>query len=289
MEDTVLYSSCYDANTGFFETILTSDDVIISDELNHASIIDGIRLCKAHRMIYRNNDMSHLKQCLEQAGDYRIKLIATDGVFSMAGSLANLKDICELADTYGALVMVDDSHGTGVIGKTGRGSIEVQDVLGRVDIVTGTFGKALGGATGGFVSTRKEIASLLRQKSRPYLFSNTMSPVQVSASIKALEMLDESAELLDRLNRNTRLFRDSMTKAGFAIPDGIHPIVPIMYGEAQRAGRTAEALLEEGIYVIAFSYPVVPRGAARIRVQLSAAHTEEHIHKAVQAFKRMKN
>ena len=207
----------------------------------------------------------------------------------MDGSLANLNGLCDLAETYGALVMVDDSHGTGVIGKTGRGSLEVQDVIGRVDIVTGTFGKALGGATGGFVSTRKEIAGLLRQKSRPYLFSNTMSPVQVSASIKALEMINKSTILLDRLNRNTRLFRDSMRTAGFDIQDGIHPIVPIMYGEAQRAGRTAEALLEEGIYVIAFSYPVVPRGAARIRVQLSAAHTEEQIDKAVQAFKRMKN
>jgi len=289
MEETVLYSSCFDANTGLFETILTGDDVVISDELNHASIIDGIRLCKAHRMIYRNNDMNHLKQCLEQAGDFRIKLIATDGVFSMDGSLANLKDLCDLADTYEALVMVDDSHGTGVIGKTGRGSLEVQDVIGRIDIVTGTFGKALGGATGGFVTTRKEIATLLRQKSRPYLFSNTMSPVQVSASIKALEMINESTELLDRLNRNTCLFSDSMRKAGFTLPDGIHPIVPIMYGEAQRASRTAKALLEEGIYVIAFSYPVVPRGAARIRVQISAAHTEEQIDKAVQSFKRMKN
>ncbi len=284
LEDTVLYGSCFDANGGLFETILSSEDVVISDELNHASIIDGVRLCKAKRMIYKNNDMEQLEQCLKNVQDSRIKLIATDGVFSMDGIVANLKGICNLADQYGVLVMVDDSHATGVLGKNGRGSHEFNEVMGRVDIITGTFGKALGGATGGFTCTRKEIAQLLRQKSRPYLFSNTLAPIVVATSIKALEVLQDSSELIERLYRNAQLFRDGMRAAGFDVPSGEHPIVPIMYGDAKLASTTANMLLDEGIYVIAFSYPVVPYGKARIRIQLSAAHTEDHINHAIQAF-----
>lgn len=288
-EETVLYSSCFDANGGLFETLLNEQDVVISDELNHASIIDGVRLCKARRMIYKNNDMNQLESCLKEADGARIRMIATDGVFSMDGIVANLKDICGLADRYGALVMVDDSHATGVIGDTGRGSTEVNGVLGRVDIITGTFGKALGGASGGFTCTRKGIARLLRQKSRPYLFSNTLCPVITATSIRALEIISQSPALIQRLGSNTRLFRKSMTAAGFQPTGKDHPIVPIMYGDAKLAKQTAEALLQEGIYVIAFSFPVVPRDKARIRVQLTAAHTEEQIKKAVEAFKTIRD
>ena len=284
LDDAVLYSSCFDANGGLFETILTGEDVVISDALNHASIIDGIRLCKAKRMIYGNSDMEQLEQRLKESENARIKLIATDGVFSMDGIVANLKGICDLAERYGALVMVDDSHATGVIGKTGRGSHEVNDVIGRIDIITGTFGKALGGASGGFTAARKEIADLLRQKSRPYLFSNTLSPVITATTLKAFEILKESPGLLTKLKNNTDYFRKGMREAGFDVPDGEHPIVPVMFGDAKLAVRTAELMLAEGIYVIAFSYPVVPRGKARIRLQLSAVHTEEQIEKAVRGF-----
>ncbi|MFA6470574.1 MAG: glycine C-acetyltransferase [Candidatus Latescibacterota bacterium] len=283
-EETVLYSSCFDANGGLFETLLNEQDVVISDELNHASIIDGVRLCKARRMIYKNNDMNQLESRLKEAAGARIRMIATDGVFSMDGIVANLKDICGLADRYGALVMVDDSHAAGVIGETGRGSAEANGVLGRVDIITGTFGKALGGASGGFTSTRKGIARLLRQKSRPYLFSNTLCPVVTAASLRAIEIINRSPELIQRLDSNSRLFRTGMTAAGFRPSGEDHPIVPVMYGNAKLAKQTAEALLLEGIYVIAFSFPVVPRDKARIRVQLTAAHTVEQIKKAVEAF-----
>jgi glycine C-acetyltransferase len=289
LDDCVLYSSCFDANGGLFEALLDDRDVVISDALNHASIIDGVRLCKAGRMIYPNNDLGELESCLKKASGARIKLIATDGVFSMDGIVADLRGICDLAGRHGALVMVDDSHATGVVGKTGRGSPEVNGVIGRVDIVTGTLGKALGGASGGFTCARKEIAALLRQKSRPYLFSNTLAPVIASTTIRALELVLESPELLEKLNHNTQLFRKSMQAAGFSIPGGYHPIVPIMYGDAKLAAATAEALLAQGIYVTAFSYPVVPRGKARIRVQLSAAHEESHIKRAVEAFQKARD
>lgn len=289
MEDTVLYSSCFDANGGLFETILGEEDAVISDELNHASIIDGVRLCKARRLVYHNNDMEHLESRLREAKDARLRLIATDGVFSMDGIVANLRGICDLAERYDALVMVDDSHATGVLGKTGRGSTEACGVMGRVDIVTGTFGKALGGASGGFTATRKPIAELLRQKSRPYLFSNTLCPVITATTIRALELVRESSALKDRLDRNLRLFREGMRNAGFDLPEREHPIVPVMYGDARLAKETADALLREGIYVIAFSYPVVPRDRARIRVQLSAAHTEEQIDRAVRAFAKVRD
>ena len=288
MEDAVLYSSCFDANTGLFETILTAEDAIISDELNHASIIDGIRLCKARRMVYRNNDMDHLEQCLKEARDSRIKLIATDGVFSMDGIIADLSGICSLAEKYGALVMVDDSHATGVIGTTGHGTPEACGVIGRIDIITGTFGKALGGASGGFTATRKDIADLLRQKSRPYLFSNTLCPTIAATTLRALQLLTRSSAVLNRLALNTRLFKEGMRSAGFAVNEGEHPIVPVMYGDAKLASQTADALLDEGIYVIAFSYPVVPKDRARIRVQLSAAHTEDQIKRAIDAFVRVR-
>lgn len=284
LEDTVLYSSCFDANGGLFETILGENDAVISDELNHASIIDGVRLCKARRLVYRNNDLDHLESCLREASGARLRLIATDGVFSMDGIIANLRGICDLADRYNALVMVDDSHATGVLGATGRGSAEACGVTGRVDIITGTFGKALGGASGGFTATRKPIADLLRQKSRPYLFSNTLCPVITATTIRALELIGESPALKNRLDHNRRLFRDGMRAAGFDLPEREHPIVPVMYGDARIAKETADALLREGIYVIAFSYPVVPRDRARIRVQLSAAHTGEQIGRAVRAF-----
>ncbi|MCE5249181.1 glycine C-acetyltransferase [bacterium] len=283
-EDAVLYSSCFDANTGLFETVLSADDAVISDELNHASIIDGVRLCKAKRFVYRNNDMNNLEQCLRDASGCRIRLIATDGVFSMDGIVADLKGICELAEKYGALVMVDDSHATGVIGENGRGAPEACGVSGRIDIITGTFGKALGGASGGFTATRREIAQLLRQRSRPYLFSNTLCPAIAATTLTAIELLSESSELRDRLARNTALFRNGMSEAGFTVRGETHPIVPIMYGDAVLASRTAEALLGEGIYVIAFSYPVVPKDKARIRVQLSAAHSEEQVRQAIDAF-----
>jgi glycine C-acetyltransferase len=289
MEDAVLYSSCFDANTGLFETLLSAEDAIISDELNHASIIDGIRLCKARRLVYRNSDMDDLERRLREAADFRLRLIATDGVFSMDGIVANLAGVCALAEKYGAMVMVDDSHATGAIGATGRGTLEYCGVAGRVDIVTGTFGKALGGASGGFTAARRDIADLLRQRSRPYLFSNTLCPMIAATSLRALELVAGSADLRDRLARNTARFRNGMRGAGFAVPEGDHPIVPIMLGDAVLASKTAELLLEDGIYVIAFSHPVVPKDKARIRVQLSAAHTEEHISRAIDAFVKARN
>ena len=287
-EASILYTSCFDANGGLFETLLTSEDCIISDALNHASIIDGIRLCKAKRMRYKNSDMQDLEQCLQVARSSRFRLIATDGVFSMDGSIADLKGICDLADRYDALVMVDDSHSVGVLGRTGRGTHEHCGVLGRVDIITGTLGKALGGASGGYTSGRKEIIDLLRQRSRPYLFSNTVAPAIVTASLKGLDILMQSADLRDKLEENTRYFRDRMTDNGFDIKPGDHPIVPIMLGDAILAQRMAARLLEKGIYVIGFSYPVVPRGEARIRVQLSAAHSRADLDYALAMFKEVK-
>jgi glycine C-acetyltransferase len=283
-EDTILYSSCFDANTGFFETLFGPEDAILSDELNHASIIDGVRLCKAQRFRYRNGDMADLEAKLQEARSARFRVIATDGVFSMDGVIAKLPDICELADRYDALVMVDDSHGVGVLGRWGRGSHEYHDVMGRVDVITGTLGKALGGASGGYTSGRSEIIQMLRQRSRPYLFSNTVAPPILGAALKALEILSRSTELRDRLAANTRLFRQGMAERGFHILPGEHPIVPIMLGDAGLANRMAEALLERGIYVIGFSYPVVPQGKARIRVQISAAHTEDDLYFAMEAF-----
>jgi glycine C-acetyltransferase len=283
-DDTILYSSCFDANTGLFETLLGSEDAVISDELNHASIIDGIRLSKASRFRYKNNDMADLKNRLKDARDARFRLIATDGAFSMDGVIANLKGICDLADRYDALVMVDDSHSTGFIGRTGRGTPEYHGVRDRVDIITSTFGKALGGASGGFTSGRKEIIDILRQRSRPYLFSNTLAPGVAAAVFVALETLGASTELRDRLERNTTYFRDGLTKTGFKINPGDHPIVPIMLGDAKVAVEMADRMLAEGIYVIAFSYPVVPRGKARIRVQVSAALTVADLDAAIAAF-----
>jgi len=285
-DDTILYTSCFDANAGLFETILGPDDAIISDALNHASIIDGVRLCKAKRFRFAHMDMADLEVKLQEAKDAQCKkvMIATDGVFSMDGDIAPLGAICDLADQYGALVMVDDSHASGFTGKTGRGSIEHCGVMGRVDVVTSTLGKALGGASGGFTSGRKEIVELLRQRSRPYLFSNTVAPAIVGAAIKAFEMLSATTERRDRLEENTMHFREAMTAAGFAIRPGVHPIVPIMLGEARLAATMADALLARGIYVIGFSFPVVPKGQARIRVQLSAGHTSEQIDRAVAAF-----
>lgn len=285
-EDTILYTSCFDANAGLFETILGPEDAIISDALNHASIIDGIRLCKAKRMRFAHMDMEDLEAKLKEAqaaGCPKI-MIATDGVFSMDGDIAPLEAICDLAEQYGAMVMVDDSHATGFTGKTGRGSIEHCGVMGRVDVVTSTLGKALGGASGGFTSGRQEIIDMLRQRSRPYLFSNTVAPAIVGAAIKAFEMLSATTERRDRLEANTAYFRAAMTAAGFDIRPGVHPIVPIMLGEARLAATMADAMLARGIYVIGFSYPVVPKGQARIRVQLSAAHSTEDIDAAVAAF-----
>ncbi len=283
-DDTILYSSCFDANAGLFETLLGPEDAVISDELNHASIIDGIRLCKAARYRYKNNDMTDLETKLKEAQDARFRLIATDGSFSMDGIVADLKGVCDLADRYDALVMVDDSHSTGFIGKTGRGTPEYHGVMERVDIITSTFGKALGGASGGFTSGRQEIIDMLRQRSRPYLFSNTLAPGVAAAVFKALETLSASTELRDRLERNTTYFREGMTKAGFKINPGGHPIVPIMLGDAKVAVQMADAMLAEGIYVIAFSYPVVPKGKARIRVQISAALTTAELDTAIAAF-----
>jgi len=283
-EDTILYSSCFDANTGLFETLLGPEDAVISDELNHASIIDGIRLCKAQRYRYKNNDMSDLEVKLKEARGARFRLIATDGSFSMDGIVADLKGICDLADRYEALVMVDDSHSTGFIGKTGRGTPEYHGVMDRVDIITSTFGKALGGASGGFTTGRQEIIDILRQRSRPYLFSNTLAPGVAAAVFKALETLSSSTELRDRLARNTAYFRDGMTKAGFKINPGEHPIVPIMLGDAKVAVEMADGMLAEGVYVIAFSYPVVPKDKARIRVQISAALTIAELDTAIAAF-----
>ncbi|MFN7561089.1 MAG: glycine C-acetyltransferase [Prosthecobacter sp.] len=285
-EDTILYGSCFDANGGLFETLLGPEDAVISDELNHASIIDGIRLCKARRYRYKNADLADLEAQLIAATEAgaRFKLIATDGVFSMDGSIAPLKAICDLADRHDALVMVDDSHAVGFMGSTGRGTHEHSGVLGRIDILTGTLGKALGGASGGYTSGRKEIIELLRQRSRPYLFSNTLCPSIAGASLEALRLLKSSTQLRDRLEENTRFFRRAMTDAGFDLLPGEHPIVPIMLGDAALASRFADAMLERGVYVIGFSYPVVPQGKARIRTQISAAHSREDLEKAVSAF-----
>ncbi len=286
-DDTILYSSCFDANGGLFETLLDENCAVLSDSLNHASIIDGIRLSKAQRYRFAHNNLTELEQTLKDTQNCKIRMIATDGVFSMDGEIAQLKQICDLADRYHALVMVDDSHGTGILGKTGRGSIEHCGVMGRVDIITSTLGKALGGATGGFTSGRQAIINLLRQRSRPYLFSNSVAPVVVYTSLKVLDMIGETVELRDRLRKNTRYFREQMTAAGFQITPGIHPIVPIMLYEADLAQDMARDLLAEGIYVIGFSYPVVPLGQARIRVQISAAHTKEHLDKCIAAFTRV--
>lgn len=284
MEDCILYAAAFDANGGLFEPLLGEEDAIISDELNHASIIDGIRLCKAQRFRYRHNDMNDLETQLQKAAGARRKLIATDGAFSMDGTIAQLDKICELADRYDAMVMIDECHATGFLGATGRGTHEYRDVMNRVDIVTGTYGKALGGASGGFTAARKEIVDILRQRSRPYLFSNTLAPAIVGASIKVLDMLASSTALRDKLERNTKYFREAMTAAGFDILPGEHPIVPIMLYDAPLAQEFAARLLEEGIYVIGFFYPVVPKGKARIRVQLSAAHEQAHLEQAVAAF-----
>ena len=287
-EDTILYTSCFDANGGLFETLLTAEDAVLSDELNHASIIDGIRLCKAQRYRYKNNDMADLESKLQEAQSARFRLIATDGVFSMDGYIANLPAICDLAERYDALVMVDDSHAVGFMGRRGRGTHEYHNVMDRVDIITGTLGKALGGASGGYTSARKEIVELLRQRSRPYLFSNSVAPPIVAASIRAIELLSESTELRDRLESNTRFFREALQEVGFEILPGEHPIVPIMLGEASLATRMADALLAKGIYVIGFSYPVVPKGKARIRVQVSAAHTRDDLEFAIDKFREVK-
>ncbi len=283
-EDTILYSSCFDANGGLFETLLTAEDAIISDSLNHASIIDGIRLCKAQRFRYKNRDMGDLEEKLKESNNTRMRLIATDGVFSMDGTIAPLKEICDLADKYDAAVMVDDSHAVGFMGTHGRGTHEYCEVMDRIDIITGTFGKALGGASGGFTSGRREVIELLRQRSRPYLFSNSLAPVIADVTLAVLNRLTKSTELRDKLAANTARFREKMQANGFDIPDGDHPIVPIMLGDARLATTMADMLLDEGIYVIGFSYPVVPEGKARIRVQISAAHSEQDIDKAVNAF-----
>ena len=283
-EDTILYGSCFDANGGLFETLLGAEDAIISDELNHASIIDGVRLAKARCLRYRNNNMPELQQKLEESAGARYRLIATDGVFSMDGYVANLQAICDLADKHKAVVMVDDSHAVGFMGKTGRGSAELAGVMGRVDIITGTLGKALGGAMGGYTSGRKEIIALLRQKSRPYLFSNSLPPAIAAASVAALDLLSTSADLRDKLHSNTRLFRALMTGLGFDILPGEHPIVPVMFGDEALAASFAERMLAKGVFVIAFSYPVVPQGKARIRTQVSAAHSEQDLEFAARCF-----
>lgn len=289
MEDTILYNSCWDANGGLFETILGSEDAIISDELNHASIIDGIRLCKAKRLRYRNNDMLDLRAKLEEAKGSRFKLIATDGVFSMDGTIADLASICDLADEYDAMVMVDDSHAVGFVGKTGRGSHEHCGVMDRIDILTGTLGKALGGASGGYTSGKSELVELLRQRSRTYLFSNTVAPPIVAGTLKSLDLLEQSTDLRDRLDNNTQFFRRVMLERGLNILPGTHPIVPVMIGEASKAAEVAKAMLDDGIYVIAFSYPVVPQGKARIRTQVSAAHSEEQLLATADSFAKRMN
>ncbi|GFE26595.1 MULTISPECIES: glycine C-acetyltransferase [Streptomyces] len=283
-EDTILYSSCFDANGGVFETLLGPDDAVISDALNHASIIDGIRLCKARRFRYANRDLADLERQLKEAGSAGRKLVVTDGVFSMDGYVAPLREICDLADQYGAMVMVDDSHAVGFVGPGGRGTPELHGVMDRVDIITGTLGKALGGASGGYVAARAEIVALLRQRSRPYLFSNSLAPVIAAASLKVLDLLESAGDLRERLHANTALFRSRMTEEGFDILPGDHAIAPVMIGDAAEAARMAELLLERGVYVIGFSYPVVPQGQARIRVQLSAAHSTEDVNRAVDAF-----
>lgn len=287
-EDTILYSSCFDANGGLFETLLGPEDAIISDELNHASIIDGVRLCKAQRYRYKNNDMLDLEAKLQESSSARFRMIATDGVFSMDGYIANLPAICDLAEKHHALVMVDDSHAVGFMGRHGRGTHDYHGVMGRIDILTGTLGKALGGASGGYTSGRKEIIDLLRQRSRPYLFSNTLAPTIAGASLKVLEMLKASTELRDKLESNTLLFREGMAKLGFTILPGTHPIVPVMLGDAALARRFADAMLTKGVYVIGFSYPVVPQGKARIRTQISAAHSREELSFAVEKFAEVK-
>jgi len=288
MEDTILYGSCFDANGGLFETLLGAEDAVISDELNHASIIDGIRLCKAQRFRYRNNNMADLEAKLIEAQGARTRLIATDGVFSMDGTIADLPGICALAERYDALVMVDDSHAVGFLGEQGRGTPEFHGVTGRVDILTGTLGKALGGASGGYTSARREIVDLLRQRSRPYLFSNTLAPTIAATSLKVLEMLSESTSLRDTLEANTLFFRAGMERLGYDLLPGSHPIVPIMLGDAALAGKIAEAMLERGVYVVGFSFPVVPQGKARIRTQISAAHTTEDLTFAIEKFAEVK-
>lgn len=286
-EDTILYSSCFDANGGLFETLLGPEDAIISDALNHASIIDGIRLCKAKRFRYQNNDMQDLEQKLKDADDCRFKLIATDGVFSMDGIIANLPAICDLADQYDAMVMVDDSHAVGFMGKNGRGTHEYHNVMGRIDIMTGTLGKALGGASGGYTSGKREVIDWLRQRSRPYLFSNTLAPVIAATSITVLDLLKSSHELIQRLHANSAYFRKQMQQLGFTLVPGEHPIIPVMLGDATLAKAMADELLKEHVYVIGFSYPVVPQGQARIRTQMSAGHTLEHLDKALSAFEKV--
>ncbi len=280
-DDAILYSSCFDANGGLFETLLTADDAIISDQLNHASIIDGVRLCKARRFRYANCDMADLEDKLKESQSARFRMIATDGVFSMDGTIANLAGICDLADKYDALVMVDDSHATGFMGKTGRGTHEHCGVMGRVDILTGTFGKALGGASGGYTAARAEIVEMLRQRSRPYLFSNTLAPAIAATTLKVLEIISQSTELRDKLMENTRYFREKIANLGLTVLPGEHPIVPIMLGDARLAQQMAEKLLQKGVYVIGFSYPVVPQGQARIRTQISAAHSREDLDFAI--------
>jgi glycine C-acetyltransferase len=284
MEDTILYSSCFDANGGLFETLLDEQDAVISDALNHASIIDGIRLCKARRLRYANNDLNELEQALKDSQNARVRMIATDGVFSMDGSIARLKEICDLADRYGALVMVDDSHATGFIGARGRGSHELRGVIGRIDILTGTLGKALGGASGGYVAARKEIVGWLRQRSRPYLFSNSIAPPVAAATIRVLDLLEGSTDLRERLQTNAVYFREQMTGLGFNLIPGEHPIIPVMLGDAPLAVKLAERVQAQGVYVVAFAFPVVPHGKARIRTQMSAAHSREQLDRVIQAF-----
>jgi glycine C-acetyltransferase len=283
-EDTILYPSAFDANGGLFETLLGPEDAVISDELNHASIIDGIRLCKAQRARYKHNDMADLEAKLKEASNARVKLIATDGCFSMDGTIADLGAIVELAEKYNALTMIDDAHATGFLGATGRGTHEYRDVVGKIDIITGTLGKALGGASGGFTSARRQIVELLRQRSRPYLFSNSVAPPIVAATLKGLELLSESTELRDKLEENTKFFRAALTERGLTIKPGTHPIVPIMIGEAAKSQQFAARMLEKGVYVIGFFYPVVPHGTARVRTQVSAAHSREDLEFAVNAF-----
>jgi glycine C-acetyltransferase len=285
MEDTILYSSCFDANGGLFETLLDEQDAVISDALNHASIIDGIRLCKARRLRYANNDLNELEQALKDSQRSRVRLIATDGVFSMDGSIAKLKEICDLADRYGALVMVDDSHATGFIGARGRGSHELRGVMGRIDILSGTFGKALGGASGGYVAARKEIVGWLRQRSRPYLFSNSIAPPVAAATLRVLDLLEGSTDLRERLHANARYFREQMQGLGFNLIPGEHPIIPVVLGDAPLAVNLAERVQAQGVYVVAFAFPVVPHGKARIRTQMSAAHSREQLDRVIQAFK----
>ena len=286
MDDTILYSSCFDANGGLFETLLDADDAVISDSLNHASIIDGIRLCKARRLRYANDDLDELERCLQESAGCRVRLIATDGVFSMDGSIARLAGICDLADRYGALVMVDDSHATGFMGARGRGTPEFRGVVGRIDILTGTLGKALGGASGGYVAARREIVAWLRQRSRPYLFSNSIAPVVAAGTIRVLDLLENSPELRDRLHANARHFRAGMQSLGYDLVPGEHPIIPVMLGEAPVAVRLAERMQAEGVYVVAFAFPVVPQGRARIRTQMNAAHSTAQLDRVIDVFGR---